>query len=447
MKIIYDISVLGRGYLDNRSRTGVFRVIESVFSELRKYEDLAFIPTSLNSQSNFWDNFSARLYLEEHYSQDLKAYLDVYPCDFPFQETRLSIQKYLIRDAKKNRRLTARAMRFGLAKACNFFDFAVNLDIKNARRKTREAVLESFNCISEVVYHSPFLPLPDSGDLPSKIPRVITIYDLIPVKFPDFFTVDQVSLINQVLGSINLEKDWVVCISENTKNDFLEFFKGRFDSTRVAVTPLAASEKFRPTKDLGLIKSAKIKYGIPAQCPYFLSLCTLEPRKNLSSVVKAFSRLINQEKIDLNLVLVGAQGWKNKDIFEEIKKSPKLASKVFFLGYVPDQDLSAIYSGAVGFVYPSFYEGFGLPPLEAMQCGVPVITSSVSSLPEVVGDAGIMVNPNSLDEISQAMQKVAVNNMLRQEMSQKSLERAKRFSWTNCAQKTVEAYKSALSDR
>jgi glycosyltransferase involved in cell wall biosynthesis len=447
VKIIYDISVLGRGYLDDRSRTGVFRVIESVFAEIIKYEDLAIIPTSLNSQNDLWDNFSAQLYLEDNYPQTLSSYLDVYPYNFPFQEVRTSIQKYLIKDSKKNRKLTARALRFGLAKACRFFDYAVNLDIKNIEKKTIETSLGGLGDVTDAVYHSPFLALPAISDLPSNIPRIVTIYDLIPIKFPEFFMSEQVSLIEWVLRSIDPKKDWVLCISENTRNDFLEFFKGRFDSSRALVTPLAAAEKFRPLEDLGLIESVKSKYGIPGQIPYFLSLCTLEPRKNLSSVIKAFSRLIDEGKADLNLVLVGTHGWKNKSIFEELKKSSRLSSRVFLLGYVPDQDLSAIYSGAIGFVYPSFYEGFGLPPLEAMQCGVPVITSSVSSLPEVVGDAGIMVDPNSLDEICQAMQKVAKNDTLRQTMSRKSLERAKQFSWSLCAQKTVEAYKSAISSK
>ena len=186
-------------------------------------------------------------------------------------------------------------------------------------------------------------------------------------------------------------------------------------------------------------QSLKKKYGIP-DAPYILSLCTLEPRKNIDQIIRAFAKLVNESQIqELNLVLVGPKGWMFDKIFDAIATNTTVKNKIFITGFIPDEDLASIYSEAMMFVYPSFYEGFGLPPLEAMQCGTPVITSNVSSLPEVVGDAGIMVSPRDLDELCQAMLTVYKNPSLRQEMSEKSLHRASKFSWSRCALETAEA--------
>jgi glycosyltransferase involved in cell wall biosynthesis len=228
----------------------------------------------------------------------------------------------------------------------------------------------------------------------------------------------------------------------------LGFFQGKLEPSKVVVTPLAASKSFFHVKDIYLIRDTLINHGIPPNRPYVLSLCTLEPRKNLTTVIRAFGNLVKQHlDLNLNLVLVGIQGWKNRSIFEEISKDPTLKSRIFFTGFVPDQDLSAIYSGATCFVYPSLYEGFGLPPLEAMQCGVPVITSNVSSLPEVVGDAGITVNPKDEDGLCQAIYRVVSDPSLGASLAAKSLERAQQFSWSRCAEQTIELYTTIAAAR
>jgi glycosyltransferase involved in cell wall biosynthesis len=142
---------------------------------------------------------------------------------------------------------------------------------------------------------------------------------------------------------------------------------------------------------------------------------------------------------------VGTKGWDFDKIFQELSNLPTLKERVIITGYVADEDLAALYSGAMAFVYPSFYEGFGLPPLEAMQCGVPVITSNTSSLPEVVGDAGIMVAPTDADALCQSMLNLYASSDLRSKMSFKSIEQAKKFSWQNCTEQTIGAYQLALN--
>ena len=172
----------------------------------------------------------------------------------------------------------------------------------------------------------------------------------------------------------------------------------------------------------------------------------MEPRKNLDGLIRSFLQLITQEKIeDLVLVLSGRLGWDYQPILAAARQYPQLTDRIIFTGYLRDQDLAPIYSGAVAFVYPSFYEGFGLPPLEAMQCGTPVITSNRSSLPEVVGNAALLADPNNLDDLSQSLLAIYRSPSLRNDLSRRSLQQSQQFSWQSSAQKTVELYQQALS--
>jgi glycosyltransferase involved in cell wall biosynthesis len=144
-------------------------------------------------------------------------------------------------------------------------------------------------------------------------------------------------------------------------------------------------------------------------------------------------------------VLVGTKGWDFDRIFREIERDSDIQARIVVTGFVPDEDLAALYTSSIGFVYTSLYEGFGLPPLEAMQCGVPVITSNNSSLPEVVGDAGMMVDAKDEDALCQSMLRVYQSESLREQMSKKSLEQAAKFSWEKCVQQTIEGYKIAAA--
>jgi glycosyltransferase involved in cell wall biosynthesis len=237
----------------------------------------------------------------------------------------------------------------------------------------------------------------------------------------------------------------VICISESTKNDLCNY-SSKIDPAKVFVTHLAAEPSmFYQCKDFNKINSVRNKYKIP-EGSYMLGLSTLEPRKNLDHIIRCFAQVIQETKIqDLSLVLVGNPGWNYGKILEEISNHKLLANRVIVTGRVADEDLAALYSGAIVFIYPSFCEGFGLPPLEAMQCGIPVITSNTSSLPEVVGDAGIMLDPTNTDGLCQSMLEIYNKPSLREAMSLKSLEQAKKFSWDKCTKETIAAYKTALS--
>jgi glycosyltransferase involved in cell wall biosynthesis len=209
---------------------------------------------------------------------------------------------------------------------------------------------------------------------------------------------------------------------------------------------LAASDLFRPCTDQGRIANIREKYGIPIGAQYILTVGTLEPRKNVDHLIDAFSRFVReQHNRDLYLVIVGIKGWNYGRIFSRVSQEQWLRDRVRFAGYVPDADLSPLYSGALAFAYLSLYEGFGLPPLEAMQCGVPVIASNTSSFPEVVGDAGVLVNPTDLDRLCEAINTIYHSSSVRESMTRRSLARARRFSWDKCARDTLDTYKMALN--
>lgn len=228
----------------------------------------------------------------------------------------------------------------------------------------------------------------------------------------------------------------VAAISINTKNDLLKLFKT--DKRKVSVVYGAPDDRFRVI-DGFKIKEKLFQYRLPDK--FILSVGTLEPRKNLVNLIEAYHYLIHYYKIkEYKLVVVGKKGWYYEEIFQKVVEL-NLEKDIKFVGYVPDEDLPYLYNLATCFVYPSIYEGFGLPPAEAMACGCPVITSNVSSLPEVVGEAAITVNPRSIQEISRALYKVLTSDNLRQKMRQKGLKQAKKFSWNRSADKILDLFK------
>ena len=276
------------------------------------------------------------------------------------------------------------------------------------------------------------------------IAKSTVLYDLITIFYPEWFKNNEQKWVQELLDSLN-DKDSYFAISHCTKKDFLDYAKGLAEE-QVTVIPLAANEKFYPCTDSAILESTRKKYGMPAK-PYILSLSSLEPRKNLKTAVKAFiSFKKDHPEDDLVFVLCGAK-WKGFDseLAQEIPELKNFNSDIIMTGYVDDEDLAALYSGAEFFVYDSLYEGFGLPPLEAMQCGTPVIASNATSVPEVVGNAGILVDPSSVEELEKAIALLRANAELRQEMKAKGIERAALFSWDKCVDIVEETLLKKIS--
>lgn len=298
--------------------------------------------------------------------------------------------------------------------------------------------LESSDC-----FHSPFLPIPPQIHQQKNIAKFITIHDLTPVLYPEYYAPATRKLMKTIFDSIHPDTS-VICVSQSTKQDLLSHMPA-MDPARVSVIHLAAADHFYPCTDPRLIRDIRLKYKIPKDHLYFLALSTLQPHKNFERVIRCFIRLIHQQRVkDLCLVIVGADGLSSNRIYKILENTREAASRIILTGFVPDEDLSPLYSGCAAFIFPSLYEGFGLPPLEAMQCGASVITSNVSSLPEVVGEAAIQVTPYDEDALCQAMLDVYENENLRRELSQKSLARSALFSWDKTVREHVAAYKKAL---
>ncbi len=281
-------------------------------------------------------------------------------------------------------------------------------------------------------WHTQILPF----FLNIKVKKVLTIHDLTPILFPETHTKQTVLLWNSTLKLIKNKIDIIIADSQNTKSDCMRLLK--VHEEKIKVIYLAADKIYKPLDDKRgkIMEELRRTYNINSN--FILYVGTLEKRKNIPNLIKAFYKL-KKRGINPKLVVVGKKGWKYNEIFETMENL-NLQKDIIFTGYVPKEDLVKFYNLADVFIYPSLYEGFGLPPLESVACGTPVIASNTSSLPEVVGDAGIMVNPYDVDELVDKMYEVLTNDGLRDELSKKGLERAKLFSWEKTAKETWNVY-------
>jgi glycosyltransferase involved in cell wall biosynthesis len=230
--------------------------------------------------------------------------------------------------------------------------------------------------------------------------------------------------------------DFVVAVSNASRDHFLATFP-HYPADRVRVVPLAS--RFQWTASC--TPSPRLA-RLPAG-GFWLNVGTIEPRKNQRGLLKAYARLKAHQGTRLPLVLAGGKGWLMED-FDRCLADPELREDVLVLGYVEETELQWLYQNCFAFVYPSLYEGFGLPALEAMSLGAPVLTSNRGALPETVGSAGMLVDPSQEDDIFQGMLKLAADDVFRARLKSDSLERAKQFSWTATARKVLEVYEEAV---
>jgi glycosyltransferase involved in cell wall biosynthesis len=308
----------------------------------------------------------------------------------------------------------------------------------NLVKRERSPLLERLICDSDV-YFSPFNIIVPEINVNPQIRKLQVVHDLIPILFPHLFPKEWLK--NTINWNLITPDVQVLADSQCTKNDLLRKFPYLLED-KITVIPLGADEHFCPCTDEVKIKSVLKKYGVPQNVNYILSVATLEIRKNFDHVIRSFAMLIEKYGHlfpNLRLVLTGKKGWLDKKIYTAYNQlSRKMRKRIIFTGYVDEADIPFLYNGASCFCYMSFYEGFGLPVLEAMQSGVPVITSNTSSFPEVVGDAGIMLDPHDVEGLADALMNVISNENLRQEMIVKGLEQAKKFSWDDCVDLIVE---------
>jgi glycosyltransferase involved in cell wall biosynthesis len=427
MKLVFDISVLGSGMLDPKARTGVFRVVENLARALVSSGecDVRFCAGG--------DTF--------HPLYGTMRYLSLAP---EFRSTPfLSATPRARACSRALERLTT-PQPAGNGDSSTGFLARVRRGIRG--RATTFVAGRPFPVPPSVargadVYHSPYAPLPRWPERSART-RFLMIHDLIAVRWPHFYEPHVEANDRAILESIGAD-DFVTCNSASTRDDLCEFTG--LDPARAFVTPLAASrELFHPVTDAARRRDVLERHGVP-DAPYLLALGTLKPGKNFVTTIRSFARLVESERLDdLRLVLVGTRGWDYGAVFEAVEEAGPLRDRIHFTGFVADEDLAPLYSGALAFVFPSMYEGFGLPVLEAMQCGVPVVASNRSSIPEVVGDAGILVDPTDVDGYCEALLSLYRDSGRRTELARAAVGRASEFSWERCAAETIAAYRVAL---
>ncbi|PJE57578.1 MAG: hypothetical protein COU82_00985 [Candidatus Portnoybacteria bacterium CG10_big_fil_rev_8_21_14_0_10_38_18] len=313
------------------------------------------------------------------------------------------------------------------------------------------------------IFLSPhFLLAPTSG----QAKNIIIFYDLSFVRFPEFFSLPKLLWHKFVYPQRQAQKaDVIVAISESTRKDLVNLYQ--IDAEKIKVIYPGIDEKFRPINrnDPELLRVRK-KYNLPIdERSFILYFGTIEPRKNILALIRAFEQIKEEKNLPplqiqwrgfeglvkkeeqgidfsaLKLVITGAKGWLYKEVFKKAENS-SFGKDIIFTGYIDEEDKPYLYNLAEVFVYPSFFEGFGLPPLESMACGVPTVVSNNSSLPEVVREGAVMIDANNIDELSFAIRKILESRELRNYLAAKGLKRAKQFNWNKTAEEFLEIFKN-----
>ncbi len=272
--------------------------------------------------------------------------------------------------------------------------------------------------------------------------QVLTIHDLVFLVFQDKHGTAQRQYLEKMTRLSAQRASKIIAVSENTKRDIIRLLN--IPEEKIVVVAEAAGQEFRQLPK-AQVEDFRRQKGLPER--FFLSLGTLEPRKNIKALLHSYSAL--REMMgdqSLPLVIAGAKGWHYKDIFETVEQL-NLEKHVSFPGFVPREEVALWFNAATVFVYLSEYEGFGLPPLQAMACGVPVVVNNASSLPEVVGDAGYIVDARNIYQVAVTLRLLSEDESIHETMSHKALERSQTFSWHKAAQQTLSVYKEALSNR
>ncbi|GAT35370.1 glycosyltransferase [Terrimicrobium sacchariphilum] len=418
-RIAYDVSFCADLHSDQKHVTGIGRVVENIADILKYSDDFELCMIGCHGGDERPALTDARTYA---YWKD--------------------------RWAPRPPVMAGTVSRFGLRSL-----YAQSLAGVNRPDAPRSFTSKLFNTLSRLdaaprpldgkiaLFHSPFRPLPEHGQF--RGPMVLTVHDLFPLEEPAGSYNRR--MLEQTLALADPARTWVLSVSEYTRRELIKV--SAIPAERVIVMPLAAESLFRPTGDGDARKAFLRRHGIP-DAPYFLSVANPQPRKNIPHLIRCFQEFAKTEK-EHQLVLVGSRklGWNHSEIDREIEKAPELRQRIHFTGAASDEELAVAYSNCTAFLFPSQEEGFGLPPLEAMQCGAPVVSSNTTSLPEVTGNAAILVPPDDECGLVQAMQSLVSRRELREDLREKSLARARGFSWEKTAQIVTDTYRQALASK
>lgn len=421
LRIVFDASVLGYAQYGAAGRTGVFRVADSLARELAQSSECEL---TFCGAENFRMWTEAQNYLKSQV--DLRGIRRV---DHHAPATVFRAVGPLLWKLAERREvaLPTKIVRKALGTVL-------------AQLERRSTPLSPRALFGQQIYHSCFFALPDVTRRMSGLRRFLTVCDVINLRNPQF-SHDGGNYLRSIIQSVGPE-DFVIAISETTKKELCEY-RPEISAARVFVVPLAASDWFRPAAETE-ISQVRARLGVGNR-RYFLSVCTLDKRKNLPALVRAFALWVqSSQDAQTDLVLCGSLGDSTSQLQQEIRRSGLAPERIRMTGYVRDEDLAPLYGGALAFVYPSLHEGFGLPVLEAMRCGTPVITSDSGALAEVARGAAQGVNVRNDAAIAQALAKVSSDAGLRADLARRGTERAREFSWKHSLRALLAAYRAAL---
>jgi len=422
--LIYDGTILANALKKNAARSGIFFAAYNIFKELLKRKDIEL-----------------KLYCDPWHMARLRKLLAAEFKGYPLEILNASEEGYFI--SKKLYCLQKKA-EYGEKKQKflkTYYHFLAQINGVSAallpQGRGWTAKLENAS-----VFFSPVFAAPAKIAKCRSLKKFIFLYDTLPLIFPKYFS--NTSWYKRLLRSIN-EEDFYFTSSQCVKQDFIKYAP-RINAEHITVVPLAANLKYSRVTDAAALSAARKKYNIPRDKKYLLSVCTLEPRKNLIFAVRGFIAFIKKYNIENMIFVLGGASWESfKEKFSSaVEDLDKYRDRIMQTGYVDDADMNALYSGAEMFVYPSLYEGFGMPILEAMQSGVPVICSNTSSMPEVAGDAALLIDPKNDGQLVNAFEKIYFDPQLRQNLIDQGLERGKLFSWEKTVDGIMEKVNSLL---
>lgn len=321
----------------------------------------------------------------------------------------------------------------------NEINFDKNFEIRNIEDNKQDNFWDGINTPNVLknekiqLYHVPQngIGLPSSKDCKF----VITLHDVIPYRMPETVSDRYLNLFSEYIPKIISQCDAIITVSIFSKMDIIKAFN--YPEEKIYVTPLASESIYRPLDKMISKYIAKKYYSIKGD--FILYVGGFSPRKNIMGIIESFSKLISLYKDPISLVIVGNRG-KSYSLYKKCAEKLNIQDKVIFPGFIPINHLPYIYNAAKLFVYPSFYEGFGLPPIEAMSCGIPVITSNTTSIPEVVGNSALLIDPRNYDELCESMLNVLLDKKLYIDLSKRGIKRASQFSWEKTAEDTLAVY-------
>lgn len=287
------------------------------------------------------------------------------------------------------------------------------------------------------IYHGPDFVLPPLG---KRVRKVVTIHDLAFLEHPEYAVPALAEYLRKVVPQAIARADAVATVSQEVSRTLIEHFQTPRE--KLVVIPNGVQSYFRRITDPVILGATRHKFQL--EQPFVLAVGTQEPRKNHQGIIKAFYQAQQEKDGPPLLVIAGGTGWLYEET-QQLVRDLQIENKVRFLGRVTEHELITLYSMAEFFVFPSFFEGFGIPPLEAMACGAPVITSNTSALPEVVGDAALQVDPHNIDELSHAMLRLLQDEQLRTDLRQKGYQRVQLYTWQKSAQKMLQVYEQLHS--